>query len=131
VIDDHREPIHIASWPEACHEHINDAINEHKIEEASKWAVREAIPREIHERLVAEKDAEIERLKAIVSRYAAALDQADRRAEAAEIAVRGAKREALREAADRISGYDTNIRHQEVIESLRFMASEHERGGKT
>ena len=30
---------YIAGWPEACHEHINDAINEHSIEGAGKWRV--------------------------------------------------------------------------------------------
>jgi hypothetical protein len=42
VLDETGEPIHCASWPEACHEHINDAINEHQIEGAEKWVVRKA-----------------------------------------------------------------------------------------
>lgn len=32
--------VYIASWPEACHEHINDAISEYAIEGAGKWVVR-------------------------------------------------------------------------------------------
>lgn len=36
------EIIHAASWPEACHEHINDAINEFDIDGAEKWKVRRA-----------------------------------------------------------------------------------------
>lgn len=42
VIDEDGEPCYCASWPEACHEHINDAINEHDLKEAAKWLVREA-----------------------------------------------------------------------------------------
>lgn len=42
VLDETGEPIHCASWPSACHEHINDAINEHQIEGAEKWTVRQA-----------------------------------------------------------------------------------------
>jgi hypothetical protein len=36
-----RYPQFCAGWPEACHEHINDAINEHDIAEAVNWIVRE------------------------------------------------------------------------------------------
>lgn len=39
VQDETGQPVHCASWPEACHEHINDAINEHGIEEAKAWKV--------------------------------------------------------------------------------------------
>jgi len=39
VLDESGEPIHCASWPEACHEHINDAINEYALVEAAKWRV--------------------------------------------------------------------------------------------
>jgi hypothetical protein len=39
VQDDQGQPIFCASRPEACHEHINDAINEHGITEASAWKV--------------------------------------------------------------------------------------------
>jgi len=42
VIDENGYPIYCAGWPEACHEHINDAINNFQIEEAEKWKVREA-----------------------------------------------------------------------------------------
>lgn len=41
ALDETGEPQHCASWPEACHEHINDAINEHKLDEAARWVVRE------------------------------------------------------------------------------------------
>lgn len=33
---------HAAAWKEAAHEHINDAITEHGIEEAASWVVRPA-----------------------------------------------------------------------------------------
>jgi hypothetical protein len=39
VQDETGRPVHCAAWPEACHEHINDAINEHGIEEAKAWKV--------------------------------------------------------------------------------------------
>jgi hypothetical protein len=39
VQDEAGLPIYCASYPEACHEHINDAINEHGIEEAKAWKV--------------------------------------------------------------------------------------------
>ena len=39
VQDETGLPIYCASYPEACHEHINDAINEHGIEEAKAWKV--------------------------------------------------------------------------------------------
>ena len=42
VIDENGQPIFCAGWPQACHEHINDAINEHNIYEAAKWTVRTA-----------------------------------------------------------------------------------------
>jgi len=32
---------YIAAWPQACHEHINEAIAEHNIEGASTWKVVE------------------------------------------------------------------------------------------
>jgi hypothetical protein len=32
-----------AGWPQACHEHINDAISEHDIDEAGKWKVVRAV----------------------------------------------------------------------------------------
>lgn len=41
VLDETGEPIHSASWIDACHEHINDAINEFQIEGAEKWRVVE------------------------------------------------------------------------------------------
>lgn len=40
VCDETGQPGFCASWPEVCHEHINDAINEHGIEEAKSWTVR-------------------------------------------------------------------------------------------
>jgi hypothetical protein len=40
VLDETGVPIFCASWSEACHEHINDAINEHSITEAKAWKVR-------------------------------------------------------------------------------------------
>ena len=42
VLDKDGEPIHCASWESACHEHINDAINDHQIEGAEQWIVRRA-----------------------------------------------------------------------------------------
>jgi len=40
VINENGQPCHVAGWPEACHEHINDAINEHGLAEAKNWRVR-------------------------------------------------------------------------------------------
>jgi hypothetical protein len=81
----------------------------------------DAIPREIHERMIAERDAEIERLRrqahdTDMSAHAAIIEEKDC-AEAAERALAGAKAQALREAAE------------EIAEELRLMASEYERGG--
>lgn len=45
VIDENGYPIHCASYKEACHEHINDAINDFDIDGASKWRVIEASPK--------------------------------------------------------------------------------------
>jgi hypothetical protein len=45
VIDETGEPVHCASWPDACHEHINDAINEFNIEGAEKWKVVQVKPK--------------------------------------------------------------------------------------
>lgn len=40
VLDEKSQPHHVAGWPEACQEHINDAISEHDIAEAAQWVVR-------------------------------------------------------------------------------------------
>ena len=40
---------HAAAWREAAHEHINDAITEHGIEEAASWVVRPAYTHPTHE----------------------------------------------------------------------------------
>lgn len=40
VVDEKGYPDYCASYPEACHEHINDAINIEQIDEASRWVVR-------------------------------------------------------------------------------------------
>lgn len=42
VFDENGFPIFCAGWPEACHEHINEAISSFQIEDAEKWTVREA-----------------------------------------------------------------------------------------
>ena len=42
VLDENGYPIYCAGWPEACHEHINDAINSFRVEDAEKWIVRQA-----------------------------------------------------------------------------------------
>ena len=42
VLDEEGFPIYCAGWPEACHEHINEAINDFQIEDAGKWKVRRA-----------------------------------------------------------------------------------------
>lgn len=42
VLDGEGYPIYCASYAEACHEHINDAINEFNIYEAVDWKVIEA-----------------------------------------------------------------------------------------
>lgn len=43
VLDEDGIPTFCAGWPQACHEHINDAINEHDIEHAGKWQVVRAV----------------------------------------------------------------------------------------
>lgn len=43
VLGESGEPDYCASYPEACHEHINDAI-EQGITEAARWVVREFQP---------------------------------------------------------------------------------------
>ena len=40
VFDEDNQPAYVAGWREACHEHINDALQEHDIAEAAKWVVR-------------------------------------------------------------------------------------------
>lgn len=47
VIDEGGYPIHCASYATACHEHINDAINDFDIEEAFNWKVIEAVPKNV------------------------------------------------------------------------------------
>ena len=42
VFDEDGYPVYCAGWPEACHEHINDAIISFSNEDACKWVVREA-----------------------------------------------------------------------------------------
>lgn len=42
VLDEDGWPIYCAGWPEACHEHINEAINDYDIDGAAKWKVRRA-----------------------------------------------------------------------------------------
>lgn len=42
VVDEVGQPIHCTSWREACHEHINDAINDFQVEGAEKWKVYSA-----------------------------------------------------------------------------------------
>ena len=48
---------HAAAWKEAAHEHINDAINEHDIEEAATWVVRPVYPTDLIERQAAAIEA--------------------------------------------------------------------------
>jgi hypothetical protein len=43
VLDEGMLPVYCAGWPGACHEYINDAINEHDINTAAKWSVREMV----------------------------------------------------------------------------------------
>lgn len=42
VLDEDGYPIFCAGWPESCHEHINEAINDFDIDGAAKWKVRRA-----------------------------------------------------------------------------------------
>jgi hypothetical protein len=42
VIDDAGQPQFSAGWPQACHEHINEALAM-DIDEARAWHVREAV----------------------------------------------------------------------------------------
>ena len=41
VLDDEGDVMHAARYELACHEHINEAINEYKVDGAEKWIVRE------------------------------------------------------------------------------------------
>ena len=41
VLDEEGWPIWCAGWPEACHEHINDALDR-GFDDAAKWKVRQA-----------------------------------------------------------------------------------------
>ena len=40
VLDETGDPGFAAKWPQACHETINEAINEHNMPEAAQWTVR-------------------------------------------------------------------------------------------
>ena len=40
VFDEDGLPVIACAWPEAAHEHINDALQEHDIQEAALWTVR-------------------------------------------------------------------------------------------
>lgn len=42
VLDENESPIYCAGWPQACHEHITDALTEHDLLEAASWTVRKA-----------------------------------------------------------------------------------------
>lgn len=42
VVDDQGNPEFCAGWPQACHEHINEALGT-DIEEAKTWHVRQAV----------------------------------------------------------------------------------------
>jgi hypothetical protein len=57
----------IASWPEICHETINDAINEHHNPEAKDWRV---VPLYTH----SPRDEQVESLKAKLKVAESALD---------------------------------------------------------
>jgi hypothetical protein len=98
-----------------------------------KWVdlpKQDAIPREIRERLVAEKDAEIERLKEANAHWHVRVEQLKTNAEAAERLARDAKREALRGAAAfferEVQEYAKWSSHT-VSTKLRQLASEHGR----
>lgn len=39
VVDERGDLMHAASWKEAAHEHISDAISEHDLIEAARWRV--------------------------------------------------------------------------------------------
>ena len=43
VMDENGYPIYCAGYSQACHEHINDAINDHDIEGAPHWKVQQAV----------------------------------------------------------------------------------------
>lgn len=40
VVDDLGNICHSASWPQAAHDHINEALQEHGLDEAATWVVR-------------------------------------------------------------------------------------------
>jgi hypothetical protein len=63
VVDEQGGIQHAATWPQACHEHINDAINEHDLEEASRWIVRPVYANDRLPALVAMLEAEYESRK--------------------------------------------------------------------
>ena len=39
VMDGNGKPVHATAWREDAHEHINDALQEHDLQEAAKWRV--------------------------------------------------------------------------------------------
>ena len=43
VIGEYDQPVFSATWPDACHEHINDAIMNGDLD-AAKWVVRRYVP---------------------------------------------------------------------------------------
>jgi len=46
VLDESGTPMYVAAWPEACHEHINEALDM-GLEFAAKWVVRRFVPPEV------------------------------------------------------------------------------------
>jgi hypothetical protein len=45
VLDESGAPVYVAAWPEACHEHINEALDM-DLEFAAMWVVRRFTPTE-------------------------------------------------------------------------------------
>ncbi len=47
VLDEDKRPIYCAPYPEACHEHINDALMGEQPDGVEKWVVRRALLQEV------------------------------------------------------------------------------------
>ena len=43
VIGEYDQPVFSATWPDACHEHINEALMDGDLD-AAKWVVRRYVP---------------------------------------------------------------------------------------
>lgn len=63
VLDEDGEPCHSASWPEACHERINEAAESEL--DVSKWVVRTAYPESIVREFIGWLSGDVPELHAV------------------------------------------------------------------